>query len=162
MVAVSKQCCPVCWDLITLLRNSRGSSPRLAIRGYHPHIYPLVLPPCISDEIRAEMDSKFLGYLGSELVQLMTDIMAVPSSGATDVSKSTHRRQASNCSTFSQESSTTLCSVSSNSEGEFEDGEDYYPTSNTGRGKSEFTSFLTDVFANWKDAARSLGSRFRE
>lgn len=77
MVVIPKICCPVCWELITLLRNSlvtngtNDSSPRLAIRGSHPHIYPLVLPPCISDEIREKMNLKFLGYLGSELVQLM-------------------------------------------------------------------------------------------
>jgi hypothetical protein len=77
MIAVPKTCCPVCWELITLLRDipvtkaTDNLSPRLAIRGSHPHIYPLVLPPWISDETRGKMNLKFLGYLGAELVQLM-------------------------------------------------------------------------------------------
>ncbi|KAF8336794.1 hypothetical protein F5887DRAFT_985724 [Amanita rubescens] len=77
MVAVPKPCCPVCWELIALLRSisvTKGtddSSPRLAIRGSHPQIYPLVLPPWISDEIRGRMNLKFRSYLGAELVQLM-------------------------------------------------------------------------------------------
>ena len=165
MVAVSKLCCPVCWELLTLLRITGtidSESPKFAIRGSHPHIYPLVLPPYISDEICQEMNMRFLGYLGTELIQLISG--ARGPSGAEETSKFSkfrHRRQASDCSTFSQESCTTLCSVSSNSEGEFEDGEDYYP-SGTRRGKSELTSFLTDVFETWKVAARSFGNRLRE
>jgi hypothetical protein len=152
MIAVSKLCCPVCWELIKLLRT-KATSSKLAIRGSHPHIYPLILPPWVSDVIRREMELKFLGYLGAELIQL------IHYEERAEASKS-HRRQHSDCSTFSHESSITLCSASSNSEGEFEDGEDYYPTTaSTTTIKSELTSFLTDVFADWKEAAVRLGSR---
>ncbi len=55
----------------TTATTATNKSPKFSVHGYHPYIYPLVLPPWISDEIREKMNLKFLGYLGAELRLLM-------------------------------------------------------------------------------------------
>lgn len=160
MVSVSKLCCPVCWELITLLRVAGPTeSQKFDIRGCHPHIYPLVLPPWISDEIRNTMDARFLHYLGIELRQLMAThdpakpVRAVAQAVAPGEAQAgrdgkKHRRNHSDCSTFSQESATTLSSISSNSEGEYEDGDSYYPVG--AANQSSFGSHMTGAYKAWK------------
>lgn len=151
MIAISKLCCPACWELIKLLRDIT-SSPKLAVRGSHPNIYPLVLPPWIPPEIRDKMNNIFLGYLGAELVQLI----ARPSAEETPnhPQKLGHRRQSSDSSTLSQESGTTLCSVSSSSEAETEDCGFYFSKDKNSRTSksNSLTWFLVDVLRKWKEA----------
>src|SRR6266550_1522266 len=172
MVSVSKLCCPVCWEFITLLRETTATtatdkSPKFSVRGYHPHIYPLVLPPWISDEIREKMNLKFLGYLGAELRLLMvTRDAAEPARGEVreevraevraevwaevQAREKNHRRQISNSSTWSEESDTALSSISSNSEGEYEDGDSYYPETGA-TSESSLGWHIMGVYMTWKN-----------
>lgn len=107
MISVSKLCCPVCWELLDVLRPkipSQFQPPTLAVHGCHSHIYPLVLPPKLPSADYDEMVSRFLSYLGKELVGLMDDRVA---------SETEACRRRSSDSNLSQESGTSIASMSS-------------------------------------------------
>jgi len=119
MIAVSKSCCPVCWELLKVLRNNGDVDPsdtssKFAVRGFHSHIYPIVLPPWIQPSQKEQMISKFQIHLGSELVKMtsalkkihLEDGMTHRRSGSSEIS------QASNSSKISQESSSVMSTAS--------------------------------------------------
>jgi len=128
MISISRPCCPACWELIALLRGTLTKatdvSPKLALCGSHPNMYPAVLPPGISDEIRDKMNLKFLSYLSAELVQLMITLDTEQAVARFRGSIVHHQR------------------FSGDNEGEFE--EDYYS------GKAGNMPWIKGVFADWK------------
>ncbi len=125
MISVSKLCCPVCWELLKLLGkeeelNAGGGHPVFSVRGCHSHIYPVVLPASISPKVRKDMVSKFLSYLGEELMGLVSKIEREREKEREGerAPKFTHSRHSSASSTMSRESDTTLGSESSGHPGE--------------------------------------------
>jgi hypothetical protein len=59
-ISVSKLCCPVCWELLKLLR---GKESTFDVRGYHNHLYMTDLPSWLPDSIVQQMVDRFWGYL---------------------------------------------------------------------------------------------------
>jgi hypothetical protein len=66
-IAVSKLCCPVCWELLQILR---GATEDFSVRGHHATMYPVELPPWIPDYIVFQMLARFQQYLIGELLKL--------------------------------------------------------------------------------------------
>ena len=62
MLGVSKLCCPVCWELLELLRQDDNSA-LFAVRGCHSTIYPIALPPFTPPDIRQKMTKLFQKHL---------------------------------------------------------------------------------------------------
>jgi hypothetical protein len=60
-VAVSKPCCPACWDIMEALRTN-GNSDVFKVRSCHPTVYPVELPVWLPKEVQ-----KFRGYLVEQL-----------------------------------------------------------------------------------------------
>jgi hypothetical protein len=74
-LAVSKLCCPVCWDLLDIMtRDSEGvaaqAMPHFSLLGHHSTIYPTALPPIIPENVQDQMISHFRSYLCNQLLQL--------------------------------------------------------------------------------------------
>jgi hypothetical protein len=81
---VSKLCCPVCWDL---LRFMRGHRKTLQVRGRHPIISPVELPPWIPKPLLILMVQVYAGYLNEQLRFMVDNIDSPPGPGHTrDVS----------------------------------------------------------------------------
>lgn len=107
MISVSKLCCPVCWELLEVLRPKIPTHippPTLVVRGFHSDIYPLMLPPGLPSDDYDEMVSRFLRYLGEELVALMNHRL----------DSEAERSRRSLDSNMSQESGMSIGSASSN------------------------------------------------
>jgi hypothetical protein len=68
IIAVSKRCCPVCWELLDILR---GHSKRFHVRGCHITLFPVELPSWFSEDHVDEMISRFKQIVQDELVDMM-------------------------------------------------------------------------------------------
>src|ERR1700733_7248554 len=73
-VAVSKRCCPVCWELLDILRNK---CKRFHVRGRHSTLLPVELPSWLSEECMDEMISRFKQIVRDELIDMMASVMYV-------------------------------------------------------------------------------------
>jgi hypothetical protein len=63
--AISKLCCPICWELLQILR---GSSHSFMVRGYHTSFYPVELPSWLPVFVLEDMVRRFEEHLRRELV----------------------------------------------------------------------------------------------
>jgi hypothetical protein len=63
-IAVSKLCCPVCWELLQILKHHAKD---LQVRGHHPTVYRLALPPWLSRDVIQQVVDKFKITLRKEL-----------------------------------------------------------------------------------------------
>jgi hypothetical protein len=73
LIAVSKLCCPVCWDIINMFNRQneeQGSSVRFQAHGRHPNLYPVDLPDILDEGIKDELLTKFSIALLKDLVSL--------------------------------------------------------------------------------------------
>jgi hypothetical protein len=73
MIAVSKSCCPVCWDIVKIFdrQNKEKRSPVcFQARGRHPNLYPVDLPDILDEGIKDELLTKFSITLLKDLVSL--------------------------------------------------------------------------------------------
>lgn len=68
ILSVSKLCCPICWQLLSILR---GSSEDLAVRGGHPDLYPVEMPQWLPKDIML----KILAYVDQLLVDQVIIMM---------------------------------------------------------------------------------------
>jgi hypothetical protein len=67
-IAVSKLCCPVCWELLQIMRADPGLKPTdFAVQGYHTRFYPVDLPEWLPVGVIDQMVKRFKGYLEREL-----------------------------------------------------------------------------------------------
>jgi hypothetical protein len=67
-ISVSKLCCPVCWELLAILR---GDSQEFAVRGHHHTFYETDLHVSLPDNIIRRMVQRFELYLRRELESIM-------------------------------------------------------------------------------------------
>jgi hypothetical protein len=67
VVAVSRLCCPACWEL---LRNLRDSEENLWVLGHHSTLFPVELPDWLPTEVLQKMALQFRKYLSDILQQL--------------------------------------------------------------------------------------------
>jgi hypothetical protein len=67
MVAVSKLCCPICWELLDVLK---GGSQDYSTRGHHYVMSPAGLPLWLPADVVQEMVVRFRRYLRKELIDI--------------------------------------------------------------------------------------------
>jgi hypothetical protein len=67
-LSVSKLCCPVCWDLLEILRD--GQMDTLQVQGHHSVLYDVELPPWLPINILEKMVAKYTAYAKTELKNL--------------------------------------------------------------------------------------------
>lgn len=74
-VAVSKFCCPACWEFFEILsakHTSEGTMTRMyQIRGRHSTVYPVQLPSWTHPEVVRELIGRFDKYLHEQLLEMM-------------------------------------------------------------------------------------------
>ncbi|TCD63283.1 hypothetical protein EIP91_005773 [Steccherinum ochraceum] len=54
MIGVSKMCCPFCWELLAILRETHGS--KLICPGFHNAFSPWIPPPGLSDDVLSNLE----------------------------------------------------------------------------------------------------------
>ena len=72
-IAVSKACCPVCWEILTIFnRLYKGGSSQVHFqaRGRHANLYAVDLPDILDECIKDELLTKFGITLLQHLVSL--------------------------------------------------------------------------------------------
>lgn len=77
-ITVSKFCCPVCWDVLDILRRQSTSNPshiesRFFVRGRHSVIYPVILPTWLSSVVRGQSLHKYEDDLRRMLQSFVKD-----------------------------------------------------------------------------------------
>ncbi|KIM72908.1 hypothetical protein PILCRDRAFT_736132 [Piloderma croceum F 1598] len=68
-IAVSKPCCPVCWELFSTLRDD--NSPDFCVGGHHQTLFQVELPSWLPLKVVETLTHKFEGYLLSQITILM-------------------------------------------------------------------------------------------
>jgi hypothetical protein len=69
-VAVSKLCCPACWENFNILSEKhslRGEAEMYKIRGRHSTVFPVQLPIWSPPDVVQELIKRFGRYLRTEL-----------------------------------------------------------------------------------------------
>ena len=69
-VAVSKLCCPVCWDFFEIIKDD-SDMVQFTVRGHHTVLYLQHLPSWLPDNVVKRMVVKYGSYLLDELRQMM-------------------------------------------------------------------------------------------
>jgi len=65
-LAVSKLCCPICWEFLQVLRGL-NTSPKFDVQGHHTNFYAVDLPDWLPSNVIREMVTRFQKYLIREL-----------------------------------------------------------------------------------------------
>ena len=104
LVAVSKPCCPACWELMAVLRGDKHD--QFMVRSRHSTVYPLQLPPWLPLDVCQEMVNRFWNHLLRQLETMVSGHRDASSFGSF---KKMHRR------TTSLESDSGLSNVSDTS-----------------------------------------------
>lgn len=65
---MSKLCCPVCWELLAVLR---GDENKYSVRGCHATPYAVDLPAWLPANVLQEMIDRFRVHLRDELITLL-------------------------------------------------------------------------------------------
>jgi len=68
VIAVSKLCCPVCGELLDILR---GGSEYFKIRGCHSTIYVVELSPWLPSDVMQEMVNRFKRHLYDATITML-------------------------------------------------------------------------------------------
>jgi hypothetical protein len=68
-ISVSKFCCPVCWELIEIL-NETNSNVEFVVHAHHSNLYPVALPPWLSNDVLEKMIQRFKKKLYEKFCQL--------------------------------------------------------------------------------------------
>jgi hypothetical protein len=84
-LAVSKACCPVCWELLKILRNA--ASTNFHVDGYHKTLCQVELPEWLPLDVVVELTARFekilLGQI-QRMVKRHTSHQIHPSDQSTD------------------------------------------------------------------------------
>jgi hypothetical protein len=70
VIGVSKICCPVCWELIQILRKKK----QIEIRGRHSSLYLVELPPGLPSEVAHQLLQRFKDFAKVEVTKMMQAI----------------------------------------------------------------------------------------
>ena len=68
-MAVSKFCCPACWELLAILRQLKGGG--LDTRGRHSTVYPVELPPWLPHDVLDALLWRFRELTRTELEKMV-------------------------------------------------------------------------------------------
>jgi hypothetical protein len=84
-VAVSKLCCPACWEYFDILSKKHtlpGEAEMYKIRGRHSTLFPVQLPIWTPTDVVKELNIRFKRYLRNELDTMWSDhLEQIPRSG---------------------------------------------------------------------------------
>jgi hypothetical protein len=69
MLSVSELCCPVCWELLNILRGQDKEA--LKVRGYHTTLFPVELPRWLPRKVLAALFERFQKHLAVEVKKLI-------------------------------------------------------------------------------------------
>ena len=67
VIAVSKCCCPVCWELLKIM----GSEDNFHVEGYHKSLFQLELPDWLPEKIVARLTIRFEDILKQQITNFM-------------------------------------------------------------------------------------------
>ena len=70
-IAVSRLCCPVCWELLDVLKGPDDQFNRFGVRGRHPTVYPVELPPWLPRNVLEEMVTRFERILTEKISNMV-------------------------------------------------------------------------------------------
>jgi hypothetical protein len=70
IIAVSKLCCLVCWDVLAILRVLSGNSEDFVVRGRHTALFAVDLPHWLPESVVAKMVGLYRNRLLKELVTM--------------------------------------------------------------------------------------------
>lgn len=71
IIVVSKLCCFVCWDVLTILRMLGGNSQDFVVRGRHTTLFAIDLPHWLPESVVVQMVGLYRNRLLKELVTMM-------------------------------------------------------------------------------------------
>jgi hypothetical protein len=80
---VSKLCCPICWELMEILKGHSVTQDQYNVRGRHSTFYPVQLPPYFDHDVVLELADRFEAHLKKELQSMRINNVS---------SRNTHRR----------------------------------------------------------------------
>jgi hypothetical protein len=69
VISMSKPCCPVCWELIKILRNKKSTNFHL--NGYHKTLSQVELPEWLPLQIVEKLTARFEDILLTQIETLM-------------------------------------------------------------------------------------------
>ena len=69
VIAASKLCCPICWELLSILRPDDA----FHVRGHHSTVYPVELPSWLPDDTVQEMLDRFTNFLSREITTMIAE-----------------------------------------------------------------------------------------
>jgi hypothetical protein len=91
-VAVSKLCCPACWEYLNILGGTKKETPMYKVRGRHSTVYPVELPIWSCHDDVQELIKRFSKYLREEFDTMWINHLRVQKQrNAKQVPKSGHR-----------------------------------------------------------------------
>ena len=76
-VLVSKLCCPICWELLSILRPNDA----FHVRDHHSTVYPVELLSWLPDDTVQEMLDRFTNFLSSEITTMIAEDRIAPKQG---------------------------------------------------------------------------------
>jgi len=86
IIAVSKRCCPVCWELMDILRTE---PKQFQVRGRHATLLPVELPSWLEKGHIDEMITRFKQIVRDELVDMLANVVYVRTPPRQSVADST-------------------------------------------------------------------------
>jgi hypothetical protein len=67
VIAVSRLCCPVCWETFQII----GQDDKFALRGRHSSLYSPQLPPWLPDDVLDALIDRFTGFARKEVADMV-------------------------------------------------------------------------------------------
>jgi hypothetical protein len=103
-IAVTKSCCPVCWEIVTIFNRQNETTQEQGsdsgdhtfpvhfdARGRHPILYPVDLPDILDESIKDELLTKFR-------ITLLRNLACLLDKETTKAANTKHLRSESNIS----------------------------------------------------------------
>lgn len=89
-VAVSKLCCPACWELMDILGDSSG--PGYQVRGRHSTVFPVRLPPWLDEGVIQKLVTRFEQLLREQLSLIKSNLIPSGSDISIHIPRTAHKR----------------------------------------------------------------------
>jgi hypothetical protein len=67
VVAVSRLCCPTCWEFLQVLKNGDKIQENLWVHGHHSTLLPVELPDWLPANVLQEMVLRYRRHLSDKL-----------------------------------------------------------------------------------------------
>ena len=111
-MAVTKPCCPVCWELMAVLRGDAEN--QFLVRSGNPTVYPIELPPWLPQSACEQMVDRFQKHLCTQLESMVSMDRATKSDASSLSIVAAYKK--GHCHTLSIESDSDLSTTTSASD----------------------------------------------